>query len=51
VHDEVVTEVRADLAEEMMEVQTQVMVDAAKTFLTHVPVEVDSHLADYWTKE
>ncbi|MBU2853007.1 DNA polymerase [Acidithiobacillus ferriphilus] len=48
VHDEIVLEVPAALAEEAMEALEKVMVEAASGILTSVPCEVETAIGDVW---
>lgn len=48
VHDEIVSEVRADQAEYWSKVQSDEMVRAAKLFITKVPVVSDPFVGDVW---
>lgn len=48
VHDEIVSEVRADQAEYWAKVQSDEMVRAAQLFITKVPVVSDPFVGDVW---
>jgi len=48
VHDEIVSEVRADQAEQWSKIQSDEMVRAAKLFITKVPVVSDPFVGDVW---
>lgn len=48
VHDEIVSEVRADQAEYWSKVQSEEMVRAAKLFITKVPVVSEPFVGDVW---
>jgi DNA polymerase-1 len=50
VHDEIVTEVPEEIAEEMAVIQVEAMEEAAKVFLKSVPVHVDYNIGDKWQK-
>lgn len=50
VHDEIVTEVLEECAEEFSEVQRDIMEESGRRFLTLVPVVVDVEVADFWKK-
>ncbi|RMH68950.1 MAG: hypothetical protein D6675_14410 [Gemmatimonadetes bacterium] len=50
VHDEIVLEVKAEFAEEGGRIVEEEMVNAAREFITKVPVEVDCAIEDFWTK-
>lgn len=49
VHDEIVTEVKAELAEEVRSVVEEEMLAAAKHLLKRVKVTADVKVADFWT--
>jgi DNA polymerase-1 len=51
IHDELVIECDAALAEEVKTLVTQSMVAAGREFLTRVPVEVEAVIADAWVKK
>jgi len=48
VHDEIVTEVKEDQAEEFAVIQRDEMVKAGKKILKKVPVSVDAKVSDIW---
>lgn len=50
VHDEFVTEVREDQAEEVAKLQEQAMVDGWDFFFKQVPMQVDATISDSWEK-
>lgn len=50
VHDEIVTEAKADVAEEVARMVEEKMIEAGKKLLKLVPVKVDVHIADCWEK-
>lgn len=50
VHDEIVSEAREDQAELAAKVVEDKMVAAGKLLLKKVPVKVDLHISDFWTK-
>jgi DNA polymerase-1 len=50
VHDEIVCEVKEEIADEMCSVIGDSMIKAGREFLKSVPVTVDIHVADYWKK-
>lgn len=50
VHDEIVVECDAEEAEAVLGKLTDAMESAAKEFLKKVPVKVDAHIADDWSK-
>jgi len=51
VHDEIILECTADQADQAATLLEDAMTAAAREYLTRVPVKVDSHIADDWTKE
>jgi DNA polymerase I-like protein with 3'-5' exonuclease and polymerase domains/intein/homing endonuclease len=50
VHDEIVVEARADIAEEVQHIVEDCMVRAAAYILKVVPMVAEASLADYWSK-
>ena len=50
VHDEIVTEARADVAADVAKMVEEQMVAAGKKLLKSVPVKVDVHISDVWEK-
>jgi DNA polymerase-1 len=50
VHDEIVSEARESVAEEVAKLVEDQMIEAGKRLLKQVPVKVDVHIADIWTK-
>ncbi len=50
VHDEIVVEVDAGEAENVKEIMTRTMCAAGEEFIKRVPLEVEAHVADDWTK-
>ncbi|HJQ70601.1 MAG TPA: DNA polymerase [Blastocatellia bacterium] len=50
IHDEIVVEVAAAQAQECAAIVEREMVEAAREFISSVPVTVDVHLADAWIK-
>ncbi len=50
VHDEIVTEAREDIADEVAKMVEEKMIEAGKKLLKLVPVKVDVHIADCWEK-
>ncbi len=50
VHDEVILECGADEAEEICKKLEKAMCDAGEEYVKKVPVKVDAHIADEWTK-
>ncbi len=50
VHDEIVSEAREDIADSVAKVVEEQMIEAGKKLLKLVPVKVDVHVADIWTK-
>lgn len=50
VHDEIVSEARADIADEVAKVVEDQMILAGQKLLKKVPIKVDVHVADNWTK-
>lgn len=50
VHDEVILECEASEAENAAKVLEKVMCDAGEEYVKKVPVKVDVHIADEWTK-
>lgn len=50
VHDEIVTEAREDVAEEVAKMVEDKMIEAGKKLLKLVPVKVDVHISDCWEK-
>jgi len=50
VHDEVVTETRADQSAEFVLIKRRLMVEAAQVWIKTIPMEVDGNVLPYWTK-
>lgn len=50
VHDEIVSSVREDLAEELMELQESMMIKAGKLFIKSLPIVVESKISTNWEK-
>lgn len=50
VHDEVILECGTDEAEEICKKLEKAMCDAGEEYVKKVPVKVDAHIADEWTK-
>jgi len=50
VHDEVILECGSDEAEEICKKLEKAMCDAGEEYVKKVPVKVDAHIADEWTK-
>lgn len=50
VHDEAITEVRDDFAEEWKQIKSDVMVQVSKKFLNILTIPVDAKLSKYWKK-
>lgn len=50
VHDEIVSEAREDIADEVAKVVEEQMIVAGQKLLKQVPIKVDVHVADIWTK-
>ncbi|HVE58810.1 MAG TPA: DNA polymerase [Pyrinomonadaceae bacterium] len=50
VHDEVILECDAAEAEEVCKILEKAMCDAGEEYVKKVPVKVDAHIADEWTK-
>ncbi len=50
VHDEIVTEARADIADEVAKMVEEKMIEAGKKLLKLVPIKVDVHISDCWEK-
>jgi DNA polymerase I-like protein with 3'-5' exonuclease and polymerase domains len=48
VHDEIVSEVRADQAEEWSEIQSREMCRAAELFIKKIPVISEPFVSDVW---
>jgi DNA polymerase I-like protein with 3'-5' exonuclease and polymerase domains len=48
VHDEIVLEVREDLANKYKEVLETAMIQAAQKVLTSVPASADANVGDSW---
>jgi DNA polymerase I-like protein with 3'-5' exonuclease and polymerase domains len=48
VHDELVLEVREDLAEEYKKILESIMIQAAENVLTSVPASADASIGDSW---
>ena len=48
VHDEIVTEVKAEIADEWAEMQIEEMRRAGALFIKKLPVLSDSFVGDYW---
>lgn len=51
IHDEVITEVRKDFAEEWLVIKRQLMIDAALAVTKVQVINVTPFLAEYWRKE
>jgi DNA polymerase-1 len=49
-HDEIGFEVTEDIAEEAREFATAEMVRAGERFVKSMPVEVEGHIKDHWSK-
>jgi len=50
IHDEIVCEVKEDIAEEAKNLLSKTMIDAAKIWVHKVPVKADAYVADHWQK-
>ena len=50
VHDELVSSVREDLAEEWLNIQEEQMIKAGRFFIKSIPIVVESKIGDYWQK-
>ncbi len=50
VHDEIVTEARADIADSVAVMVEEQMIAAGRKLLKSVPVRVDVHISDVWEK-
>lgn len=50
VHDEIVTEAREDIAQEVAKMVEDKMIEAGKRLLKLVPIKVDVHISDCWEK-
>jgi DNA polymerase I-like protein with 3'-5' exonuclease and polymerase domains len=50
VHDEIVVEARADIAEDVQHIVEDCMVRAAHYILKVVPMVAEASVADYWSK-
>ena len=50
VYDEIQTETHRSIAEKWRIRQSQIMIDAAKTIIKTIPVEVDCKISEYWQK-
>ncbi len=50
VHDEIVSEVREDKAEEFKDIQVRLMKEAASLTIKSIPVEISTNINDYWVK-
>jgi len=50
VHDETITEVREDQAEEVSQIVSQAMCDGFAEFVPEVKMVADADIADYWVK-
>ena len=51
IHDELVIECAAPLADEVKQIVTQTMIAAGREYLPRVPVEVEAVMADAWVKK
>lgn len=51
IHDEILFEVKEDIAEDMMSVLSEYMIDAMQEYLPDVRVTVEADLMDVWSKE
>jgi DNA polymerase I-like protein with 3'-5' exonuclease and polymerase domains len=50
IHDEIVVECAADIADKIAQLVSVTMVKAGKEFLPRVPVEADAKVTDTWLK-
>jgi len=50
VHDEIISDVAEKDVERAREIQERVMIEAGETFITKVPVKLDTHVSDRWKK-
>lgn len=50
VHDEIVTEAREDIAEEVAKMVEEKMIEAGRKLIKLVPIKVDVHISDCWEK-
>jgi DNA polymerase I-like protein with 3'-5' exonuclease and polymerase domains len=50
IHDELVCEIRADIAEEVSKKKQEIMIETANKYLKNVTIKVEGHLLPYWTK-
>lgn len=50
VHDEIVTEAREDIAEDVAKMVEEKMIEAGKKLIKLVPIKVDVHISDCWEK-
>jgi DNA polymerase I len=50
IHDEVVVECRAEQAEEVSALVERAMKEAGEEYIKKVPVKVETHISDEWTK-
>lgn len=50
IHDELVCEVEASIAEEVSKKKTEIMIETANKYLRNVSIKVEGHLLPYWTK-
>lgn len=51
VHDEIMVECREDIAEEVAHIVEDSMVKAGEVLIKSIPVLVDVHVADHWSKD
>lgn len=51
VHDEIVSEARVDQIDLAKQVVEEQMVEAGRILLKKVPIKVDVHVGDFWTKD
>lgn len=50
IHDEIITEVHEDYAEEWRPIMEGIMVQAAQLVIKSIPVKVDCKISNHWTK-
>lgn len=50
VYDEIVTRTHKDDSPDFVKVKRKLMLEAAEQYLRKIPMEVDGHVGDSWTK-
>lgn len=50
IHDEIISDVADKDIEKALEIQERVMIEAGETYITSIPVKLDTHIGDRWAK-